>query len=156
VEGVVPAARPAPAGRDTRRLRRSAGKVAIALGALLLAATWTAVLAFSEEVQILWRRHGPAEEAEARTLRDERDDVAEIYGVPEGRPVRVVFPETRDRIEPPEAPGTVLLAVDRARGSTPLLARTLAGAGSAGGLLLVVAGFALLAGAGRADPARRE
>jgi hypothetical protein len=156
VADAVPAGRRAAAEPMTRRLRRRAGTAFVALGALVLAATWIAILGFSEEVQILVRRHGPAEQAEARANRDARDPVAEIYGIPEKGPLRVVFPPAADRIEPPEAPGTVLLHVDRLRGQSPLLARTLAAVGSTGGVLLLVAGAALVLGARRAsDPAPR-
>jgi hypothetical protein len=151
----------APGATKTPRrapLLRRAGTACLVVGGVLIAVTWVAVLAFSEEVQILARRHDPADEAAARSARDPRDDVAEIYGIPEGRPVRVVFPEATHRIDPPEAPGRVLLFVDRAHGESPLLARTLAATGSAGGALLLAAGAALLLGARRprtADPAPR-
>jgi hypothetical protein len=144
---------PEPAAR---RLRRLGGRAAVALGAVVLAACATAVLAFSEEVTILARRHDAEARAAARAAFDPRDDVAELYGVPEGRPVRVVFPDPDGRIVPPEAPGRVLLAVDRVRGRSPLLARTLLAVGAPGGALLVLAGAALALGARRAsDPAAR-
>jgi hypothetical protein len=144
----VPAGR---AGPKRARLARSAGTASLALGAGVIGVSCAAILGFSEEVQILARRHGPIEEAEARANRDPRDPVAEIYGIPEreGTPVRVVFPPAARRIEPPEAPGAVLLFVDRARGEAPLLARTLAAVGGAGGVLLLVAGAALRFGARR-------
>src|SRR5262245_61010736 len=104
----VPAARSAAGPARFARLRRRAGHGALLLGALVLVATWASILAFSEVVRILARRNDPRDEAEARRLRDPRDDVAEVYGIPEGDPVRVVFPDPAARIDPVEAPGTVL------------------------------------------------
>jgi hypothetical protein len=112
------------------------GSALLFLGALLPALALLASLVAGEEVTILARARDAEERAEQRRIRDPRDDPAEIYGVPEPGAVRVVFPRPDRRILPPEAPGRVLLVVDRLAGDRVLLARTmLLGALGAGGAL---------------------
>ncbi|MFM8386607.1 MAG: hypothetical protein ACKOCB_07330 [Planctomycetia bacterium] len=112
-----------PASR--RSLVRAAAVLAIA--AALLACTAGVVdLWLGHEVTLLHATKGPEEQAEWRRLRDARDDPAEIYGQPEGSPLRVIVPRSR-LLAPPEAPGRLLLPVERARGEAPLQARVLWG-----------------------------
>lgn len=127
-------------------LRRAALALAAAAALALLAAAALDVLA-GVEVTLLHNPTSPAEQAEWRRLRDPADDPAEIYGVPEGPPLRVLLLDRRDAIEPPEAPGRVLLVTQRAAGRVPLQTRTLwrwtlSGAGPA---LLLAGALAVLA-----------
>ena len=89
------------------------------LGALALE------LCFGREVTLLHNVKSEAERAEWRRLRDAADDPAEIYGVPEGAPLRVLLLDPGELIEPAEAPGRLLLPTDRAQGRAPLQMRTL-------------------------------
>lgn len=117
-----------------RSLLRAAAVLATA-AALLVLGAGALDLVLGHEVTLLHAPKSPEEQAEWRRLRDPRDDPAEIYGQPEGAPLRVLV--ARDRLlAPPEAPGRLLLVVDRAGGDVPWQARTLwGGAGSAAAAL---------------------
>jgi hypothetical protein len=52
------------------------------------------------------------------------DPVADVYGNPLSRPVRVVILSNRGLIRPPEDPKQILLAVDGAKGDHPLQVQT--------------------------------
>ncbi len=60
-----------------------------------------------------------------RSLHLPGDGVAEIYGNPMSKPVRVIFPDADRLIRPEEDPGLLLLEVDKQKGENPLQARTL-------------------------------
>jgi hypothetical protein len=124
--------------------RRRAGTVLLAAGPLLPALALLAGVLFGEEVTILNRLHDEAAREEQRRVRDPRDDVAEIYGVPERGSLSVLWPRPERRILPAEDPGRVLLFVDRLGGESPLLARVVAAVAGVAGALLFVAGLGLL------------
>ncbi len=137
------------------RLRRPLGLVAVAAGLLFPGVALTLDAAFGVEVTILSRRWSAEEEREQRRLRDPRDDVAEIYGTPEGRPVRVLFPRRESLIEPREEPGRRLLAVDRLRGDTVLQSSAVRFAGLvAGAVFLLAGGILVLLAPSRGAPSR--
>jgi hypothetical protein len=59
-----------------------------------------------------------------RQLWEPGQPVAEIYGVPAGRPVRVVLPDQQRLIQPEQDPELLLLQVDKASGENPLQVKT--------------------------------
>jgi hypothetical protein len=131
----------------TRSPLSRAAVVLATIAALLLLGAGGLDLAFGRSLTLLHAAKSPAEQAEWRRLRDPRDDPAEIYGQPEGAPLRVLVFDGERVIDPPEAPGHLLLAVDRARGEVPLQSRTLwlrVGLAALG--LLVLAGVLALLG----------
>ncbi len=140
---------PDRAPRPSSGLPRAAGAL-VALAALLLAGTGAADLLWGVEVTLLHGPTSPEEQAEWRRLRDPADDPAEIYGQPEGPPLRVILPAPGPALlHPAEAPGRALLVVDRAGGRAPLQSRTLwRWAATAAGPLLL-AGLLLRAAARR-------
>jgi hypothetical protein len=133
---------------------RRAGRVLLALAVLGPLAAWAFGAALGEEVTLLHRRNDAAEEAEARRLRDPRDDPAHVYGSPEPGRVRVLFPDAARRVVPVEDPTRVLLHVDRVHGETVLDARTLLVRTAAVALLLGLAGAGLLLAARRRTAGR--
>ncbi|MFM8979336.1 MAG: hypothetical protein ACKOSS_02570 [Planctomycetia bacterium] len=108
-------------------------------------------LGWGHEVTLLHARKSAGEQAEWRRLRDPRDDPAEIYGQPEGAPLRVIAGRA-GLLAPPEAPGRLLLCVDRARGEVPLQARTLWGWTCCAALVLATGALLLAWRARRARP----
>lgn len=121
--------------------------LAVAAVGLLLAAAaapagaWLLDRFAAQEVQMIAPR--PAEVVKLnRTLWEEGDPVAEIYGLPTGEPTRVVLAAGDRLFRPAEDPSLLLLRVDKQAGQNPLQARTVwfvawraAGAALLGGLL---------------------
>ena len=73
------------------------------------------------------------------------DPVAEIYGNPLSKPVRVIAPDSDQLVRPEEDPSAVLLSVDKQRGENPLQARTVWLFAKAGALGMTLFGLAALA-----------
>lgn len=59
-----------------------------------------------------------------RTLYEKGQSVAEIYGIPTGHKMRVLFPKQDSLLRPPEDPTQRLLLVDKQRGDNPLQVKT--------------------------------
>lgn len=95
------------------------------IAALALSGAGLLDLAAGVEVTLLHNVKDAQEQAEWRRLRDARDDPAEIYGQPDGAPLRVLVFDRSRLIAPAEAPDRRLLGVDRAGGDVPLQTRTL-------------------------------
>ncbi|MDY0005091.1 MAG: hypothetical protein RBU30_27580 [Polyangia bacterium] len=60
-----------------------------------------------------------------RTLHEKGQSVAEIYGIPSGRKMRVLFPKEGSLVRPAEDPSVRLLLIDKQRGDNPLQVKTL-------------------------------
>ncbi len=99
--------------------------VLTAIAALALLGAGLLDLVAGVEVTLLHNVKSAQEQAEWRRLRDARDDPAEIYGQPDGDPLRVLDFDHSRLITPVEAPERRLLGVDRAAGDVPLQSRTL-------------------------------
>jgi hypothetical protein len=127
-------------------LARAATLLAMVAALVLLGAGGIDAI-LGQEVTLVHAAKSPAEQVEWRRLRDPHDDPAEIYGQPEGAPLRVVLLDRTRLIDPPEAPGRLLLPVDRARGDVPLQSRTMwmVAAASAVGALALAGVLALIA-----------
>ena len=106
------------------RLARAA-IVFLTIAALALCGAGLVDLLAGVEVRLVHNAKSEAEQEEWRRLRDARDNPAEIYGQPDGGPLRVVVWERERLIRPAELPGERLLVVDRAHGDVPLQSRTL-------------------------------
>jgi len=126
------------------RHRRSAvGILLLVLAVLGIVGLELALARLGVRATLLSRRNTPAEEDEQRRVRDPRDDVAEIYGVPVGGvDLEVLFVDADRFVTPREAPDRRLLPVAPGE-APPLQARTVryvgravAAALGAGGLLL--------------------
>lgn len=59
-----------------------------------------------------------------RTLHEGGQPVADIYGVPTARQMRVLFPKEASLVRPPEDPSQRLLLIDKQRGDNPLQVKT--------------------------------
>lgn len=127
------------------RLLRVAPAVFVALGLLSLAAAFGLERFASTEVRIIV----PASEEEVnlnRSLWVEGDPVVDIYGVPSGDPVRVLFVSPDRIIHPAEDPALALLPVDKQAGENPLQVQTawfFAWRAAAGFAAAAVAAFAV-------------
>jgi hypothetical protein len=126
-----------------RHRRRAAGILLLALAVLGIAGLEFALARLGVRATVLPRRNPPAEEDEQRRVRDPRDDVAEIYGVPVGgADLEVVLVDEDRFVTPREAPDRRLLAVAPGE-APPLQARTVRYAGRAAAAVLAVAGALL-------------
>ena len=126
-----------------RRVLTILGFLALAAGIALPAAAWVLDRFVAVDVQII----APVDAETVRINRGlwmEGDPVVDIYGVPAGKPTRVLFPDGEAIIRPQEDPDLTLLAVDKQAGDNPLQVKTvwffawraLIGFGLAGALLL--------------------
>lgn len=59
-----------------------------------------------------------------RQLWEPGQPVADLYGLPASRPVRVVLPDQQRLIQPEQDPKLLLLQVDKASGENPLQVKT--------------------------------
>jgi hypothetical protein len=59
-----------------------------------------------------------------RTLHEKGQSVAEIYGVPTARKMRVLFPRKDSLVRPSEDPGQRLLLIEKQRSENPLQVKT--------------------------------
>lgn len=107
--------------------RRSRAAAALAVAAALVVGGALALdLGWGAEVTLLHALKSPEEQEEWRRLRAPADDPAEIYGQPEGPALRVLLlGDLPAPVQPVEAPGRLLLAVDRTGSRVPLQTRTL-------------------------------
>ena len=128
-----------------RHRRRAVGILLLALAVLAVAGLELALARLGVRATLLSRRNTPAEEDEQRRVRDPRDDVAEIYGVPVGEADLEVVLVAADRfVTPREAPDRRLLVVAPGE-APPLQARTVRYAGRAAAAVLAAAGVLVLA-----------
>jgi hypothetical protein len=103
------------------------GRVLLLLGVLCWPLAWLVDTWKGVEVTVLLReRTADEREAWRRGGWKPGDGVAALYGTVEPPPGRrlIVWDESR-LVRPPEAPGLVLLPLDRGRGGVPLPARAL-------------------------------
>ncbi len=100
-----------------------AGVVAAFLvGAILVAAT---VIDDHYATEVLLITPGDAEVvAFEKELWEEGDPVADIYGVPTDRPIKLAFVDEDKLIRPEEDPSLVLMPVDKQAGENPLQIKT--------------------------------
>lgn len=108
-----------------RPLLARAAIVLTTIAALALFSAAVLDLGAGVEVTLLHNLKDAQEQSEWRRLRDARDDPAEIYGQPDGAPLRVLLFDRARLLAPPEAPERRLLGVHRAAGDVPLQSRTL-------------------------------
>ena len=90
--------------------------------------------------------HDPSTVELNRALYAPGDSVAELYGNPLSKPVRVILPSPENLIRPEEDTSLLLLRVDKQKGENPLQAKTIwfFGKFAVIGLSLIgLAGFAL-------------
>ncbi len=114
-------------------------------GALLvLGMAMTLDRGLGEEVRLISPHESSTVEVN-RALYAPGDSVAEIYGNPLSRPVRVIAPDPERMMRPEEDRSLVLLAVNKQRGENPLQARTVWLFAKAGALGLALLGLAALA-----------
>jgi len=99
---------------------------------------------FGEDVRLI-SPHDASTVQVNRALYAPGDPVAEIYGNPLSKPVRVIAPDPDRLVRPDEDASAVLLAVDKQRGENPLQARTVWLFAKAGALGLALLGLAALA-----------
>ena len=130
-------------------MRRRIGIVGCALIGLAVLVAGAAELVArlsSVPVTLLSRGNSPEEQEEQRHLRDLRDDIAEIYGVPVGTgTVDVLGVDESQFIRPREDPDRRLLVVGPGE-APPLQARTLRFYARAFALFLTLLGLALVLG----------
>lgn len=105
------------------RLLRIAALGAFGSAALALLAAWSLDRFVAVTVQPVVRAAPEAVQLN-RTLHESGQDVAAIYGVPSGRPMRVLFPSKENVVRPPENPRLRLLLIDKQRGENPLQVKT--------------------------------
>jgi hypothetical protein len=97
--------------------------VALGLGPVVLASAAVVDEVLSAEVLMISPKPPEVVRVE-RQLWEQGQPVAEIYGVPAERPVRVVLPDQQRLIRPEQDPKLLLLQVDKAAGENPLQVKT--------------------------------
>jgi hypothetical protein len=73
---------------------------------------------------VLITPHDPSSVEVNKALYVPGESVADIYGIPASRPVRVIAPGSDRLIRPEEDPGLLLMTVDKQAGENPLQAQT--------------------------------
>ncbi len=99
-------------------------RLALGSATALLLAAWGTDRLLGGDV-LLIAPHDAATVRLNRTLYVPGDPVADIYGNPLSKPIRVVILSRRALMHPPEDPKQVLLAVGGARGDHPLQVQTM-------------------------------
>ena len=142
------------------RVLRVMGLSALAASILTLVAAYVLDRGFGRTLQPVLQA-APEAVALNRSLHSEGEPVAEIYGVPTGSPMRVLFVDKSRVIHPKEDPSLSLLLVNKQRGDNPLQVRTvwfiawrLSGALAAAGALALLTVF--LVGRHRARKAQTD
>ena len=90
---------------------------------VVLALAATLDFGFGQDL-LLVAPHEPGTVQVNRALYLEGDPVAELYGNPLDKPVRLIGPDPARIIRPEEDAGLVLFTVDKQQGENPLQART--------------------------------
>ena len=110
-----------------RKLLARARRIAIQIGfagtLIALAGAWGIDRTTGEDVLIISSYDQGTVELN-QILYEEGDAVAEIYGSPLSRPVRVILPDSDRLIRPVEDSSITLLQVDKSKGENPLQVQT--------------------------------
>lgn len=114
---------PVNANGRLRRLRSALIALGLGSGCLIVLVALVLDWGLAREV-ILIVPHDEASIEINRALHSPGDPVADIYGLPSSDPVRVVAPRWDRIIQPTEAPGILLLKVDKQIGENPLQVQT--------------------------------
>ena len=107
----------------THHLRRLAFALGFGGAALFLVIALGADRLLGKDVWII-APHSPETVELNRALFEPEDRVAEVYGNPLSKPVRVILPSGERLIRPEEDPSIILLKVNKQAGENPLQAST--------------------------------
>lgn len=144
--------------RRSGRARRFLFLIGFGGSALLLTLAVIADFALSTDV-LLMVPHAPVTVELNRALFVPGDSVAELYGNPLDKPVRVVLPDSDRLIRPEEDSSLLLLPVNKESGENPLQVQTIwffVRFAVPAAFLLGMVGFLVPRRAGAARPVRAE